>query len=493
MRVDPKDRPADAPAGEPKTVIVRRTSWGAVLLSLIAIAIAVGTLLLPVIKPRLLARFGDIPAVAFILGPKDNRDQAFATVRTDLAALEGRVAAAEQKTAAATGRLDAVETQVKDQLSAAIPPLPANATPEQVQDWSATLVQRFEAAETAAREAQSRLETAEAKLAEIDGKVSSVDELRAMTERLGSVETTATQAGDALTAAKADVAGLMQELSTAKAETAKLTESAGGMQSSLTQLEAGLEGSKTETAALKTNLEEVKQAAAAAQATADQVKTAMDALTARATALEARADQIAQTAEANGTKLSAIEESTQSRNSALDTARMTQAIFHLSDALETHKPFAREVAFLRSVAAGDERIAPLVEPVVVYADTGVATNAELRDSFSAIVAPKLLSISDDSRPWLDQLRSWLSSAISPEPAPQPLTGVDPARQIVNGAIRALAEDDLLTAVELLSRLQGPAEVLAQRWLAEAHARMTLDQTREKLATLAMEMLQPAKP
>ena len=493
LRVDPKDRAADAPQGEPTTVIVRRTSWVAVLLSLIAIAIAVGTLLLPIVKPRLLARFGNIPAVAFLLGPKDNRDQMFGTFRADMSALETRLAATEQKADSTVGRLNTVEAHIQEQQTAAVQALPAGATPEQVQEWSATLAQRLEAAETTAREAQSRLEAAEAKLAEIDGKITAVDELRGMTDRLGSVETTATQAGDSLTAAKAEVAVLTQDLAASKAEIAKLSEAATTMQASLTQFSEGVESNKGELAALKTGLEEVKQVATASQSSGNEIKASTDALTTRTSALEVRVEEVAQSVDSAGTKLSAIEESTRSRNSALDTARTTQAIFHLSDALETHKPFAREVAFLRGVAENDDRIMPLIEPIVVYSDTGVATNAELRDSFSAIVAPKLLSISDDTRPWLDQLRSWLSTAISPEPAPQPLTGMDPARQIVNGAIRALAEDDLMTAVELLSRLEGPAGVLSQRWLAEAHARMTLDQTREKLAGLAMEMLQPAKP
>lgn len=496
LRVDPKDRPADAPTGEPATVVIHRTGWGAVLLALLAIAIAVGTALLPILKPRLLAQFGDIPAVAFLLGPKDGRDAALQALRGDLTAVDGRVAAAEQKTGDAVGRLDAIETRLKEQ-AASVAPLPADATPEQVQAWSATLASRLDAAEAAAREAQAGLDAATARLTAFEERVAAVGatdgNIRGMAERLGAVESMATQTGDTLVATQAEVSVLTQEVAAGKAEATKLAEDAAATQMRLTQIGEGVESGKSELAALKTGLDEAKQAAAAAQSTATETKAAAEQLATRMAALEARADQIAQSVDASGAKLAAIEETTQARNDGLHTARLTQAIFHLSDALETHKPFVREIAFLRSVAADDARLGPLVEPIVVYADSGVATNAELRDSFSAIVAPKLLSIADDSRPWLDQLRSWVSSAIAPEPAPQPLTGVDPTRQIVNGAVRSLAEDDLLTAVELLSRLEGPAGVLTQRWLAEAHARLTLDQTREKLAGLAMEMLQPEKP
>jgi hypothetical protein len=173
--------------------------------------------------------------------------------------------------------------------------------------------------------------------------------------------------------------------------------------------------------------------------------------------------------------------------SALEVARLALAILQLNTSTQTHKPFTREIDLVRRLASGNTAVLAPLDVLTSAADTGVATMAELRDSFSAILVPKLKSLADGGdRPWSERMREWVSSAIAPNGQKQ--GEKDPNLRFINGATQKLAEDDLKGAIDLLTRLEGPPATIAQRWMIEAKTRLAVDNASEALFNASLDLL-----
>lgn len=446
FRSDPRGESGPDNTTRPvETVIVkRRGGWFASLVALLALAVAVFTLLLPSVTPWLQVRYGHIEPVAFVLGQKSETDRLREQVGQlggQAEMLEKRLAAEEAASSTATERMarfDAIfgEAGTGNATPASGAPLPsmtAGASSEEQQAW---------------REAVS---------ARIDALA--IDFAAVIALQKQNAET---------------MAGALEKLAA--------METVGEQVSAIAQRLDGMEAGIAE---MQPILASLQDAAAKMTELAGEVGT----LSERVSGLEGQAGAIGETVSAAAAKVASLEQVMGGWKSAIDNVRLSQAMFHLANVLETHETFSREAAYVRELAAQDEalasRVGTLLEPLMVYADSGVATRAELRDSFSAIVAPKLIAVSDDGRSWIGQMRSWLGGMIAAETISAGPT--DPTRQLITAASRALSEDDLDLAIEAIGRLEGAAAMVAQRWLVEAEARRILDTQGADFTALGMEL------
>lgn len=446
LRSDARDESQAAPTPRvvEKVIVKRRGGWFASLVALLALAVAVFTLLLPTAKPLLQERYGHIAPVAFVLGQKTELDRLREQIQQlggEAAALEKRLATEEANsadTATQMSRLDAIfgdagAARAAPAAGAALPGVTAGASAEEQQAWREAVSSRI----------------------------------------------------DALAVDFATVITLQQQNAEAIAATLEKLAAVESMGEQVSALAQRIDGVDSGIAGMQPVLSSLQEAAEKASALAAEVST----LSERLNSFEGQAEAAGTAMIAAEARVAALEEVISGWKSAIDNVRLSQAMFHLADVLETHDAFSREAAFVRELAAEDEaladRVAGLLEPLMVYAESGVATRAELRDSFSAIVAPKLIAVSDDGRSWIGQMRSWLGGMIAAETISA--APADPTRQLVTTASRALSEDDLDLAIEAIGRLEGPAAMVAQRWLVEAEARRILDSQVAGFTALGMEL------
>ena len=170
------------------------------------------------------------------------------------------------------------------------------------------------------------------------------------------------------------------------------------------------------------------------------------------------------------------------------------AVLQLSIATRTHQPFVRELALVRRLGAEEARLRTPLDNLAPYATTGVATVAELRDSFGIILLPKLIALEEESNvSWSTQAWLWFSTTIDPAQQPTPPLVTDLRHKLVKSAMERLSEDDLRSAVELITQLDGAWAALTARWLAEANARLSLDSAYEALSSTILALLGRISP
>lgn len=450
LRSDQRGESAPDNSSRPveKVIVKRRGGWFATLVALLALAVAVFTLLLPSVKPWLQERYGHIEPVGFVLGQKSETDrlrEQIGQLGGQAEMLEKRLAAEETASSTAAermARLDAIFGEAGTgnatpaSASASGTPLPsiaAGASSEEQQAWRETVSGRIDAL--------------------------AIDFATVIALQKQNAET---------------VASALEKLAAMQ----NIGEQVSALAQRLDGMEAGI-------AEMQPVLASLQEAAAKMAALASNVGT----LSERVSSLEGQAGAADEAVNAAAAKVASLEQVMGGWKSAIDNVRLSQSMFHLANVLETHETFSREAAYVRELAAQDEalanRIGALLEPLMVYADSGVATRAELRDSFSAIVAPKLIAVSDDGRSWVGRMRSWLGGMIAAETVSA--DPADPTRQLVTTASRALSEDDLDLAIEAIGRLEGAAAMVAQRWLVEAEARRVLDTQGADFTALGMEL------
>ncbi|CAK0744312.1 hypothetical protein CCP3SC1AL1_1290007 [Gammaproteobacteria bacterium] len=164
------------------------------------------------------------------------------------------------------------------------------------------------------------------------------------------------------------------------------------------------------------------------------------------------------------------------------TDRLALVLLQLRTAIQGHFPFEREVALARLVGQGKKDISEALDVLAPHATTGVATVAELRDSFGMILLPKLQSLLEGEQTWGEWARGWMATTIASGLKPTP------RQQQVISATDRLTEDDLSGAVEEISKMDGPAATMVARWLQEANARLAIDRICVILAKMGVEIL-----
>jgi hypothetical protein len=201
-------------------------------------------------------------------------------------------------------------------------------------------------------------------------------------------------------------------------------------------------------------------------------------------------------------RATAISPSRQAANSPVDTAtpapllaqvrnqRLALALLQLGIATRTHQPFAAELDLVRQLDMREGRLRIPIDSLSPHADTGVATVAELRDSFGVILLPKLDALGKNSdTSWTRRTWGWISAPFAATaPQSEDSVGADLTQITVRSAMDRLSEDDLLGAVRLIARLDGIPATLTARWLKEGNARIEVDSAYEVIARTVMMLL-----
>lgn len=214
-------------------------------------------------------------------------------------------------------------------------------------------------------------------------------------------------------------------------------------------------------------------------------RTDLTAAQAELGALAGRLSEAAQAAQAS--TAAAFEELRRADQTRLKTTRMALAVQQLGAKLQTSRPFEREIDIIRRLTAGNPAYAETVAVLGQSAGTGVATLSELRESFNALVAPRILTAvsATTQRGLSDRVGSWLESIAEAAGAESSRT-TSPEQQTLEATARRLAESDLKGAVELISRMGAPASIVARRWLLEASGRLAVDDATATLLTLTLD-------
>jgi hypothetical protein len=252
-----------------------------------------------------------------------------------------------------------------------------------------------------------------------------------------------------------------------------------------------------------TSLEQVRERGMAVQSTLDAMTSSQDQrfalveaavaasqteLAAARTELATLTSQLAEAAQAGqAAAAAAFDELRRADAARLKTTRMALAIQQLGAKLQTSRPFEREMDIIRRLSAGNPDFAETVAVLGQSAGTGVATLSELRESYNALVSPRILIAvaATTQRTLGDRVGSWLESVAEAAGA-ESLRTASVEQQTLEAVARRLAESDLKVAVELLSRMGPPASVVARRWLMEANARLAIDDAAAALLSLTLD-------
>lgn len=169
--------------------------------------------------------------------------------------------------------------------------------------------------------------------------------------------------------------------------------------------------------------------------------------------------------------------------------QLAVAVLQLGIAIRTYKPFDREFNLVRQLSMEMPQLRVPLDNLVHYAATGVATVAELRDSFGVLLLPKLYTIADtEDASWSSQIWAWGWAALIPWQTASSQIPINLTRALIKSAMDRLSEDDLKGALDLVVRLNGPAATVTARWLKEANNRLAVDVAMDTISNLCMTLL-----
>jgi len=187
-----------------------------------------------------------------------------------------------------------------------------------------------------------------------------------------------------------------------------------------------------------------------------------------------------------GRRLDATDATAAAVNGNQKTLRLSVALLQLNNLVQSHRPFARDVAVVAKLWQPGPAIQEL-EVLAATADNGVATVAELRDSFSVILAPKLRSAAGGGdRPMMERMRTWVGSWILPQNSTA--AKASPVDLLVDATIERLAEEDIGGAIGHLASLDANLAPLTSRWIVEAKNRVAVDHAMDTLLSLSVAEL-----
>jgi hypothetical protein len=181
----------------------------------------------------------------------------------------------------------------------------------------------------------------------------------------------------------------------------------------------------------------------------------------------ARAESAAQLAEASAQRVATLAE----RGPMAD--RFMMAALLLQSSVATARPWLREYQAMVALAPPGALPRPLAEVLASHAARGLPAEAELRERFNAL-APQLLARAPSEATLLNQatgtLRGWLSGIGLTAPPEQ---GAQAAA--ISGIAEHLRRGNLAGAVADAGALDPVLQPLVAGWLAQARARMAVEQ------------------
>ena len=238
------------------------------------------------------------------------------------------------------------------------------------------------------------------------------------------------------------------------------------------------------------SLEAGNQQAAALRTVVDATQKRLDEVNAQQRDLLALKDQVAKQEEADQQQLAALADTgnqvtgvrtdleqrlteVTGRLTALDAARergvgLSIAAHGLETALTSGEPFEPTVAIVSELAQGDPVITGVVGTLEPLAAAGVPTYAALANQLGTIeqtLTPVTTAPADD---WLARTRENLEGLVNLRTEG---TEAVPGQNAVQGATKALLQQDLAGAVAALQPLADQGNAAAQAWVASARQRL----------------------
>ena len=202
-----------------------------------------------------------------------------------------------------------------------------------------------------------------------------------------------------------------------------------------------------------------------------------------ATEATARAEDAARTARlASDTATQAASQATAALAQARPQDRLVPALLNLQMVAATARPWHRELRALLDLDAGRDIPAPVVEVLTSHSLRGVPTEGELHDRFVALI-PAIAWRMPAEHGVLDRAQLNMRAALSGIGlvAPPPPGEADAATASIAERLR---RGDLAGAVADAAALDKRAEPLLVGWMAQARARLAVEQAlRETILTL----------
>jgi hypothetical protein len=169
--------------------------------------------------------------------------------------------------------------------------------------------------------------------------------------------------------------------------------------------------------------------------------------------------------------------------------RFIAAALLLQAAIATPRPWMREYQALGSLAPPGALPAPLAEVLLSHAARGLPTNAELRERYAALMPQLLARAPRDEDVFGRTLAAMRSTAAGIGlAAPPPPSNQE---QAIAGVAQQLRRGNLAAAVADASALDAALQPLLAGWLAQASARLAVEQAIHE--TLLRALLAPTPP
>jgi uroporphyrinogen-III synthase len=432
---------AAAAATEARTARRQRAGGGSMLLYLVLMLIAAAAVVVtaPAWQPQVSALLGlEAPATTTATAPADDR---VTTLQADVESLSQQV-----------------QASIDDEtLQQAIEPLKAEI--DALKQEIATLKTELETLRNSAGSGSTTL-----------SQGPGVD-LTPIEERLGKLETALSDAN-----ARIDQAASGQGTTPAPDSTASTTPTPDPRVDSLVSENEAL---KQQIASLTERLDQ------------------MSGLDAKVGELGPRLEALAPRLDALDQQVAALPKSNEQQHAVA----MIVAVGELRSALASDKSFAAELSTLNDLTQDDEALRPRLKPIVdrlsPMAESGVPTLSQLAAAFPATEiarageAELAGEVTDDN--WLK--RFWrglghsISEVITVRPTGPDVEGDDTLARLARAEAK-LGEGDLAAAVAEVKALTGLAAETAAEWLAQAEARLAIEESAAQLADISTRELAP---
>jgi hypothetical protein len=169
--------------------------------------------------------------------------------------------------------------------------------------------------------------------------------------------------------------------------------------------------------------------------------------------------------------------------------RFIAAALLLQAAIATPRPWLREYQALASLAPPGALPAPLAEVLLSHAARGLPTEAELRERYAALM-PQLLARAPRSEDMLGRTLGAMRSTAAGIGLAAPPAASD-QEQAIAGVAQQLRRGNLAGAVADAAALDPALQPLLAGWLAQAGARLAVEQAVHE--TLLRALLAPTPP
>jgi uroporphyrinogen-III synthase len=223
----------------------------------------------------------------------------------------------------------------------------------------------------------------------------------------------------------------------------------------------------------------------------------MSGLDAKVGEIGPRLDALAPRLEALDQQVASLPKSNQQQRAVA----LIVAVGELRSALASDKSFAAELSTLNDLTHNDEALRPRLKPIVdrltTMAEAGVPTLSQLAAGFPATEiarageAELAGEVTDDN--WLK--RFWrglghsISEVITVRPTGPDVEGDDTLARLARAEAK-LGEGDLAAAVAEVRGMTGLAAETAAEWLAQAEARLAIEDAAAQLADISTRELAP---